>query len=270
MRRLDAPPVRRRARYIRARAIALFALFVTLMVLAGHTQTAYINLFGVGLWLGWSALAQLPSHRMTVANGRRLLALLLPGLAIYGAGVALAMLLSAAQLLPTLELSSLGLRSGGLTYNEVSSFSLRPLRLPWTLLPTYGLLDLGPIFGVGYTEFVAYVGIVGLLLALWGAWRGRGPLRTMGLFFVATGLFLALGRWNPDGAAHTVGANEERFDSGDGPVLGPSTMCPSWDGLKLHSLATSPSNLDHRRRERSHQRVPAPLPPARAGHLSRV
>ncbi|MCB0187515.1 MAG: YfhO family protein, partial [Caldilineaceae bacterium] len=180
-----------------ARAIALFALFVTLMVLAGHTQTAYINLFGVGLWLAWSALAQLPSYRMTVANGRRLLALLLPGLAIYGAGVALAMLLSAAQLLPTLELSSLGLRSGGLTYNEVSSFSLRPLRLPWTVLPTYGLLDLGPIFGVGYTEFVAYVGIVGLLLALWGAWRGRGPLRTMGLFFVATGLFLALGRWNP-------------------------------------------------------------------------
>lgn len=183
--------------YVWARSITLFACFVTMMILAGHTQTAYINLFGVGIWLCWAVLYRLPTSHVTVENLRRLLASLTVPIALYGAGIALAVLLSAAQLLPSLELSNLGLRSGGLSYNEVSSFSLRPWRLPWTLLPNYGLIDLGQIFGVGYTEFVAYVGIVGLLLALLGAWKGRGLLHTMGLFFCLAGLFLALGRWNP-------------------------------------------------------------------------
>lgn len=175
----------------------LFALLVTLTLLAGHTQTAYINLFGVGLWLVWRAAIQFPNWRLTLATLRQFAENVTPPLLVYGSGVLLAILLCAVQLLPTLELSALGLRSGGLGYGEVSSFSLRPTRLPWTLLPTYGLVELGPIFGPGYTEFVAHVGLVALLLAALGAWQGRGPLRAMGLFFALLGLFLALGRWNP-------------------------------------------------------------------------
>lgn len=174
-----------------------FALVVALMILAGHTQTAYINLFGMGIWLVWQGVWQLPDWQLSMANLRRLGTAVTPVLLVYAIGVGLAILLSAAQLLPTLELSALGLRSGGLSYGDVSSFSLRPTRLPWTLLPTYGLLELGPIFGAGYTEFVGYVGLLGFLLAAVGAWRGRGMVRSMGLFFAALGLFLALGRWNP-------------------------------------------------------------------------
>ncbi|MEZ4869584.1 MAG: YfhO family protein [Caldilineaceae bacterium] len=174
-----------------------FGLLVALMILAGHTQSAYINLFGIGLWLVGAALLDLPSYRLSSENLRRLVTTLAPPLLSYGGGVMLGVLLCAAQLLPTLELSSLGLRSGGLSYLEATSFSLRPLRLPWSLLPTYGLSDLGVIFGVGYSEFVAYVGLVGLLLAAIGAWQGRGPARQMGLFFALLGLLLALGRWNP-------------------------------------------------------------------------
>jgi len=40
-------------------------------------------------------------------------------------------------------------------------------------------------------------GLVGLVLALIGAWRGRGPARTFGLVFAVVGFCLALGRWNP-------------------------------------------------------------------------
>jgi hypothetical protein len=177
--------------------IAWFALLVALMLLAGHTQTAYINLFGVGVWLVWSAVIGLPSWRITGATIRSLVANLFSPLLIYGLGAILGLLLCAAQLLPTLELNGLGLRSGGLSYGEATSFSLRPLRLPWTLLPSYGTIDLGTIFGAGYTEFIGYVGLLGLLLAVIGAWRGRGPARHLGLFFAALGLFLALGRWNP-------------------------------------------------------------------------
>ncbi len=176
---------------------ALVALLVALMVLAGHTQTAYINLFGIGLWIVWRAFMALPAWRANWATLRQLWQRLAPPLLAYGIGVALAVLIAAAQLLPTLELSELGLRSGGLSYGDVSSFSLRPTRLPWTLLPSYGLVELGTIFGVGYTEFVGYVGTLGLLLALLGLWRGTGPARGLGLFFAALGLFLALGRWNP-------------------------------------------------------------------------
>lgn len=190
-----------RARRSLKAKIAWFALLVALMLLAGHTQTAYINLSGLGAWLVGSALLQLPSWRWREAIGRAtrhaLLATLFPSLLVYGLGVLLGGLLCAVQLLPTLELNGLGLRGSGLSYGEATSFSLRPLRLPWTLLPTYGRIDLGPIFGVGYTEFVGYVGLVGLLLALLGAWKGRGPVRQLGLFLVVIGLFLALGRWNP-------------------------------------------------------------------------
>jgi len=171
----------------------LFAGLVALMLLAGHTQTAYINLFGIGVWVIWPLVAGLRTSTLRTSRLG-----LLPRLLIYGMGTVLGVLLSAAQLLPTLELSNLGLRGGGLTYSEVSSFSLPLLRLPFTLLPTYGLLDLGVVFGTaGYSEFVAYIGVIGLALAVVGAWQGRGTARTFGLLFAFLGLFLALGRFNP-------------------------------------------------------------------------
>jgi hypothetical protein len=193
-----------------ARAAVGLALLVALMLLAGHTQTVYINLFGLGVWAIWPAgaaiWAQL-SARLTrpgsaagatpgatrtqfAQSGRRL--------AIYGVGIAVAALLAAPQLLPTLELSGRGLRQGGLSYAAASSFSLKPLDLLWTLLPSYGRVDLSVVFAtLGYTEFVAYVGALGLLLAGWGAWRGRGPAWRAGLLLAGLGFFLALGRWNP-------------------------------------------------------------------------
>ena len=173
--------------------VVLFAGLVALMLLAGHTQTAYINLFGIGVWVIWPLVAGLRTSTLRTSRLG-----LLPRLLIYGMGTVLGVLLSAAQLLPTLELSNLGLRGGGLTYSEVSSFSLPLLRLPFTLLPTYGLLDLGVVFGTaGYSEFVAYIGVIGLALAVVGAWQGRGTARTFGLLFAFLGLFLALGRFNP-------------------------------------------------------------------------
>ena len=183
--------------------IAYFALFVSLSLLAGHTQTAYINLFGVGvIGIGYWVLGIGQWRRgYPIPNIQYLLSFTL----IYAIGTLLGLLLSAAQLLPSLELSGLGLRGGGLSYQEVTSFSLRPLLLAWTLLPSYGLRDLGVVFGtLGYTEFVASVGTLGLLLAAAGLWWGRGRGSSgrsrvwwMGVGFAGLGLLLALGRWNP-------------------------------------------------------------------------
>ncbi|MBP7960589.1 MAG: YfhO family protein [Caldilineaceae bacterium] len=185
-------------------AICAFALLVALTLLAGHTQTAYINLFGVGVWVAiteGSRIRRSPTFGKSRTSGslpHSQFSILNSQFSIYLLGTALGLLLSAAQLLPTLELSGLGLRSGGLTYAEASSFSLKPLYLLWTLLPSYGLRDLSVVFDtLGYTEFVAYVGLIGLILAILGGWKGRGIGRTFGLIFVGLGLFLALGRWNP-------------------------------------------------------------------------
>ncbi|MDE0182391.1 MAG: YfhO family protein [Caldilineaceae bacterium] len=182
------------------------SLLVALTLLAGHTQTTYISLVGVAVWLlVRCGLAGRPGlHRLIASTF------------LYAMGVLLGALIAAAQLLPTLELSQLGIRGGGLDYAEVTSFSLRPLLLHWTLLPSYGLRDLSAVFAtLGYTEYIAYVGALGLILAVLAVavavavYKGQTakdwtlgfarwpPAAQCGVFFAAFGLFLAMGRWNP-------------------------------------------------------------------------
>jgi hypothetical protein len=156
---------------------------VGLLLLAGHTQAAYIVLVAAGaygLLLGWGDLRQrrwLPAMR---------------GLAAVGLAALLGSLLAAGQLLPTLELSRLSVRSGGLPYQEAASFSLRPGLIPKALLPPYA-------WEPPFSEYVAYVGLSALLLAALGAWvtaRRRRPTGAV-LVLAALGLFLALGAYNP-------------------------------------------------------------------------
>lgn len=187
---------------------AAFGVLTALMLLAGHTQSVFINLFALGVWIVWpwgregegKRERALHNSQFTIHNSpfRNYSFSLFPSLAVYFGGLTIGILLSAPQLLPTLELSALGLRSGGLEYAEATSFSLKPLALGWTLFPSYGLVELGAVFDTpGYTEYVAYLGVAALLLMFLGAWKGHGAARMFGLLFVGMGLFLALGRWNP-------------------------------------------------------------------------
>jgi hypothetical protein len=173
-------------------SLVSLTVVIALQVLAGHTQTTFINMIGLGLWavlsLGW------PPKRTSLVRLRPLLAIV-PALG-----------LSAAQLLPTIELNAVGLRMGGLDYRLAVSFSLRPQLLLQSFLPPFrGGLDAA--FGSeGYAEFVGYVGITALLLAGLGvavAIRSArahlpdsGPaLRAIAL--LVAGALLALGAYNP-------------------------------------------------------------------------
>ena len=197
-------------------ALTGLVLVIALQFTAGHLQASYINLFALGLYallgnLGLSRSQKLAADcqircpdagsgdpagaswdllRLAKTIGRNLLVYILA----VGIGVALA----AVQLLPSYELSRLSIRSGGLSYREAVSFSLRPHLILYSLLPTFGE-DLSQVFGgESFSEYVGYVGMLALFLALFGVlgqWRHR---RT--LFFVflgALGLFLALGIANP-------------------------------------------------------------------------
>ncbi len=182
------------------RSAWLLALVLTLQLLAGHTQSLYIALVGMALSAlvlgGWSREAGNPLGARAQAR-----AWLAPALALVIA-VALAVLLGAAQLLPTWELSRESARVGGLPFNEAGSFSWRPWVVGRALLPTYG----DPLF----PEYVAYLGAVGLALAVLGglagprqggrAWWLGGLLIGVGVVLalgVATPLFPLLYRWLP-------------------------------------------------------------------------
>ena len=191
-------------------AAAALAGVVALLLLAGHTQTAFINLTGLAVAAFWPAIAALLDWLWAqlrrsgqgidqaglAAGGRRLVLLAMV--------VALGFGLAAVQLLPTLELTSQSIRSGGLTFREAVSFSLDPRHLLLSLLPTFGE-NLPDRFGTpAYGEFVAYTSVTGLLLAVLGLLAGRrgsgSRLRSaQGLAVVlsAVGFALALGLYDP-------------------------------------------------------------------------
>jgi len=162
-----------------SRIYGLFAsLVVGLQFLAGHAQASFINLSALGCYAIYLSLKR--------GGGRRTLPIwralgLVMGVTLLGAGLA------AVQLLPTLELSPLSLRGGGLTYRQAVSFSLRPTLLLLSLLPSF---DYNP-----FSEYIAYVGVTPILLASLALLRKRENA-----FFGALallGIFLALGLYNP-------------------------------------------------------------------------
>ena len=165
------------------REVLLLAIVWTLQIFSGHTQTVFIS----GLGLGVIALAQASGAGGRDAQlkeaGRALL--------ILGCGFVLALALALPQLLPSLELLRLSNRSGGFDLGNATAFSLPPNLFGRALLPSYD----GQPFG----EFVGYIGIIALGLALWALLSG--PLadrrRQIWLLLAAIGLGLALGRYNP-------------------------------------------------------------------------
>ncbi len=204
------------------------AVVIALQLLAGHTQTFFVNMCGLAVVAAWPAVKgwrhllralRLRLERSPEASPQRdehaylLLGRLLPLLTVLPA-----LLLCAAQLLPTLELNGLGLRTGGLSYRQAASFSLQPRLLVQSLLPPFagGLAE--AFASEGYGEFMGYVGVAALILVALGI-RGRWkpdafpdarPGSTVGpgasgprtawdapLVLAVTGFFLALGAYNP-------------------------------------------------------------------------
>ena len=156
---------------------------VGLMLLAGHTQAAYIVLFGAALYALFREMRGL--RGLNWRHG-------LQGVVALAAMGGLGLLLAAGQILPSLELSRLSVRSGGLPYREAASFSLKPGLVFKAFLPP---LAWEPPF----SEYVAYVGLIGLALASVGAWAILRRRRAGGvaLLLALVGLFLAFGAYNP-------------------------------------------------------------------------
>ncbi|MBK9123867.1 MAG: hypothetical protein IPM16_12220 [Chloroflexi bacterium] len=163
------------------RIVSLIALagVLALIALSGHTQTLFIT----GVMLG--VLALVPRGERGARDMAAGIGLRVAGLA---AAAAIALALAAVQILPTLELTGLSNRSGGFSALAAMAFSWNPNLAARGLLPS---LD-GQVFG----EYVAYLGVFGLGLAVWGALYGRRA-RWPWLILTVVGVVLALGLYTP-------------------------------------------------------------------------
>jgi hypothetical protein len=167
------------------------AILIALQLLAGHTQSVFITLVGLGCYALWQLGEAISAAR---PGGWRTYSLLITHyLSPLVLAVVIAVGLSAIQLLPTLELTRNSARSGGLPTNLAVSFSLDPRLLGRALLPDYdGALPAGG-------EFTAFFSVAALMLMTIGitTWR-RATTQTRAITIIAViGLFLALGGYNP-------------------------------------------------------------------------
>ena len=131
------------------------AAVVTIQLLAGHSQSVFISLVGLGVYALWPAIENAAARR---GNARYLA----QRLGVWLGAAMLGALLGAAQLVPTLELARQSMRAGGLTWREAVSFSLSPALLLQALLPNFRQTIL--------SEYVAYIGVTGLAFSSVGIW----------------------------------------------------------------------------------------------------
>ncbi|MBN8637527.1 MAG: hypothetical protein J0M07_19550, partial [Anaerolineae bacterium] len=185
---------------VRASGVILLGVAIALQFFTGHTQTVFMSLVALGIY----ALLTRPVRGLIV-------------LAVSGV---LALILSLPQLLPTLQLMELSNRRGGFNLNQATAFSFSPFIFGRGLLPSYD--------GLIFSEYIAYIGVIGFALALFGikklpnaktqrhedakkisqSLRAFAPWRLCVdlwsllsfhpfLLLAVVGLFLALGAFNP-------------------------------------------------------------------------
>lgn len=176
---------------LRPRTAVLVSLVVALSALAGHFHVALMML----AFCCFRFLAQLRIHQKGVAWQHAVWTFAL----VFGPIALGVLLLSAAQLFPTLELlreSSRG-QGGGFDLARANQHSFPPWQAVTFLLPAFfGFPDLSEYWGTRpQIEMAAWVGTLPLLLAIVGVVGKRGQA-----FWIATAVFgflLALGRWSP-------------------------------------------------------------------------
>jgi len=178
-RRQDSPAAGRAA-------IPILAAILSMQWLAGHAQLAWYSAFLAGAWCAWRGAEE---------RGWRGA---LGGAGIFLAATGLAALLTAAQLIPTLEYLGQSGRAQGLAEGFALTYSLWPWRLLGLLAPDlFGHPAQGNFWGyANYWEDALYMGMLPLLLALGAAVGRGGPHRGLRLFLIAAGgssLLLALG-----------------------------------------------------------------------------
>ncbi len=168
---------------------ALLAVAIGLQLSAGHAQMAFLSLLAVGLYVLFGAIGEF-------LNGEGLGRPLLLLVSCAGA-VALGAALAAPQLLYTIELTGLSVRGGGLSGEFFTSFSFPPPYVATFLLPFLAGDPFGTTTPATAAEWVGYVGVLPLVLAVYACLFRRDRYTFSFLLLAILALSLAIGQWNP-------------------------------------------------------------------------
>ena len=166
------------------------AFVVAVQLTAGHQQTAIYSALTVAAYMAALALP----YRRGLRHGARRIATSL--VILYGLGTALAVI----QAVPTLELLSQSMRSGGIRMSMAMFGSWMPLLYPTFFFPaSFGSRMCSTHWLDAVTlnhEMTAYAGVVALALALYGGRYARGRRADFFLGLAAVSLLVALGRYS--------------------------------------------------------------------------
>jgi hypothetical protein len=184
--RILLPALRGSLRYV-----LLLALIFTMQILSGHTQTVFVTCVGLALYGLIHIVADIRGISFLSAEDWRLVMLrrLLRVAFVLGFAALIGAVIALPQLLPSLQLTGLSNRGSGFSAAQVLAFSWNPLLIGRGMLPSYD----AQVFG----EYVAYIGVIGLALALLGAFRTERFVRFPWVLLSFIAVILALGMFNP-------------------------------------------------------------------------
>ena len=176
--------------------------FLSLLLLAGHAQTAWYTLLLAGMWVifwGWN-------HTSRVTPRVLRFKFLFRAVLLFALASLLAATLAAIQLLPTAELLSHSQRANGAEYDFVMTYSFWPWRFLGLLAPgLFGSPVTGDYWGYGnFWEDAIYIGLLPLILALRAIFTKKSSTSKLPLSFfrfltslTALSFLLALGQNTP-------------------------------------------------------------------------
>jgi Bacterial membrane protein YfhO len=171
----------------RLRGVALGALALACQVFAGHLQDTILTAGALGIWSIYRALTA--SNARARWNALKFVALL----------GALGVAVSAVQWVPSKNLLDRSPREGGLTWERITYGSWSPELLPTLVVrEAYGTLARDTDWADGYYpyhEMNAYLGLIGMALAVIGAGACRDRWVGAWIVLAALGMLFMLGRF---------------------------------------------------------------------------
>jgi hypothetical protein len=164
---------------------SLIGIFtITMLILAGHPQYVYYTALAAG---AYSALCLIrANHRIRIITS----------LAVICLG---SLLLSAVQILSSIDAAGESARSVGLPYLFAAMFSFPPENIVTLIVPNFfGDMVNMPYWGRCYLwEMSLFISITGFALAIYGAYYGERKIRRFSLIMVIFLFVLALGIHTP-------------------------------------------------------------------------
>ncbi|HTS18410.1 MAG TPA: hypothetical protein VMP11_12615 [Verrucomicrobiae bacterium] len=166
------------------RWVAMGTVAVTIQIYAGDFQACFYTAVAAALLLLFGLINS--KHRPTILCGL---------IAMYLGAAAL----GAVQLFTSLDAAAESIRSGGISYRFASMVSFAPENLLTILAPGFfGNGSAVPYWGEWYRwEMCLFIGVSGLMLAVYGAVNGRKELRRVLAPLFVIMLALALGANTP-------------------------------------------------------------------------